>query len=155
MTDPAAIREDLTRHLALCRQILELVEREAAAYRTAEPGGQFGCFQEKKALLGQLETSVEALKGRREEWLAATPAQRAQHRDIELLLRQNQDLIMKIIVLDRENEQSLLRRGLVPTRHLPPPNRQRPHFVADLYRRQGSVSPVSAPSETASPVEET
>lgn len=155
MTDPTAIRQDLTRHLALCRQILELVEREAAAFRTAEPGGQFGCFQEKKALLGKLEESVEALKGRRTEWLAATPAQRAQHRDIDLLLRQNQDLIMKIIVLDRENEQSLLRRGLVPTRHLPPPNRQRPHFVADLYRRQGSVNAVSARTETPSAIEET
>ena len=52
------------------------------------------------------------------------------------LLRQNQDLTMKIILIDRENEQSLLRRGLVPPRELPSVNRQRPHFVADLYRRQ-------------------
>ena len=42
----------------------------------------------------------------------------------------------KIILLDRENEQGLLRRGLVPPRELPSVNRQRPHFVADLYRRQ-------------------
>ena len=55
-----------------------------------------------------------------------------------MLLRQNQDLTMKIILLDRENEQSLLRRGLVPPRELPSVNRQRPHFVADLYRRQGT-----------------
>jgi hypothetical protein len=52
------------------------------------------------------------------------------------MLRQVQDLIMKIIVLDRENEQMLLRNGLVPARHLPSVNQQRPHFVADLYRRQ-------------------
>ncbi len=56
-----------------------------------------------------------------------------------MLLRQNQDLTMKIIVLDRENEQNLLRRGLVPARELPSVNRQRPHFVADLYRRQGAA----------------
>ncbi len=43
---------------------------------------------------------------------------------------------MKIIVLDRENEQVLLRKGMVPARHLPSADRQRPHFVADLYRRQ-------------------
>ena len=59
-----------------------------------------------------------------------------QHGEIPALLRQNQDLIMKIIVLDRENEQALLRRGLVPPKHLPPAERQRPHFVANLYRRQ-------------------
>ena len=63
--------------------------------------------------------------------------ERARHPGIGMLLRQNQDLIMKVIVLDRENEQCLLRRGLVPARELPPANRQRPHFVADLYRRQG------------------
>ena len=44
---------------------------------------------------------------------------------------------MRIIVLDRENEQTRLRKGTVPARHLPSPNRQRPHFVADLYRRGG------------------
>ncbi len=42
---------------------------------------------------------------------------------------------MKIIVLDRENEQALLRRGMLPSRSLPPVQRQRPHYVADLYRK--------------------
>jgi len=51
---------------------------------------------------------------------------------------------MRIIVLDRENEQALLRKSLVPPRHLPPANRQRPHFVADLYRRQSVASPEPA-----------
>jgi len=45
---------------------------------------------------------------------------------------------MKIVLLDRENEQALLRRGLVPPTQLPSVNRQRPHFVAELYRRGGS-----------------
>jgi hypothetical protein len=150
MTDPTAIRQDLTGHLALCRQILELVEREALALREAQEGVQFGFLQEKRGLLARLEASVDALRQRRQEWLSASAAQRAQHRDIEGLLRQNQDLIMKIIVLDRENEQNLLRRGLVPSRHLPPPNRQRPHFVADLYRRQGVGAQPHVP---AGPVE--
>jgi hypothetical protein len=67
-----------------------------------------------------------------------TPVERGQNPAIAPLLRQNQDLIMKIIVLDRENEQTLLRRGLVPPRQLPSLNRQRPHFVTELYRRGGS-----------------
>jgi hypothetical protein len=144
MSDLSAIRKDLEAHLDLCREVLALIEREAIALRDAETGVQFGFFQEKKTLLARLEQSVEALKYRRQEWAAVPLPQRAQHRDIDNLLRQNQDLIMKIIVLDRENEQNLLRRGLVPSRHLPPPNRQRPHFVADLYRRQcpgASTSP--------------
>jgi hypothetical protein len=52
-------------------------------------------------------------------------------------LRQNQDITMKLIVLDRENEQGLLRRGLLPASELPSANRQRPHYVADLYKRRG------------------
>jgi hypothetical protein len=63
------------------------------------------------------------------------PVERARHKDVALLLKQNQEVTMRILNLDRENEQSLLRRGLVPSKHLPPANRQRPHFVADLYRR--------------------
>jgi hypothetical protein len=45
---------------------------------------------------------------------------------------------MKILVLDRENEQTLLRRGLIPAQHLPPAQRQRAHYVSDLYKRQGT-----------------
>jgi hypothetical protein len=65
-------------------------------------------------------------------------ANRARHPEISALLRQSQDSVMKSIVLDRENEQGRLRRGLVPARHLPSARRQRPHFVAELYRRQGT-----------------
>jgi hypothetical protein len=46
-----------------------------------------------------------------------------------------QNLIVKILQLDRENQQALLRRGLVPARHVtscaaPPSN-----YVASLYLR--------------------
>ena len=64
-----------------------------------------------------------------------TAAERASAADLQRLMKDNQDLIMKVIVLDRENEQALLRRGLLPNRQLPSVNRQRPHFVAELYRR--------------------
>ena len=71
-------------------------------------------------------------------WLQLSPAERRRNTAVVALFRQNQDLIMKIVLLDRENEQALLRRGLVPPTQLPSVNRQRPHFVAELYRRGGS-----------------
>jgi DNA-directed RNA polymerase subunit H (RpoH/RPB5) len=67
-----------------------------------------------------------------------SPEERARHPEVGPLLRRNQDAAMKFILLDRENEQGLLRRGLVPPKQLPSVNRQRPHFVAELYRRQGT-----------------
>jgi len=38
-------------------------------------------------------------------------------------------------LLDRENQQAMLRRGLVPTRHLPAAAVQQPNYVASLYQR--------------------
>ena len=38
---------------------------------------------------------------------------------------------------DMLNGHDICHGGLVTTHHLPPANRQRPHYVADLYRRRG------------------
>jgi hypothetical protein len=89
-------------------------------------------------LLPRLNQSLDTLRRHRVDWQKFSPDERARYPEIGTLLRQNQDLTMKIILLDRENEQSLLRRGLVPARELPSVNRQRPHFVANLYRKQGT-----------------
>jgi uncharacterized protein YaaN involved in tellurite resistance len=128
---------DLRGHLALCQEILTLVETERQALQQAEAGPSFASYQAKKNLLPRLNQSLNQIRQHRATWQKLSPVERAQFPDVPGLLRQNQDLIMKIIVLDRENEQALLRRGLVPPRQLPAAQRQRPHFVADLYRRQG------------------
>jgi hypothetical protein len=128
---------DLQGHLALCQEILSLVESESHALHHTKTGPSFESYQAKKNLLPRLNQSLNQIRQHRATWQKLSPAERAQFPDVPGLLRQNQDLIMKIIVLDRENEQALLRQGLVPPRQLPAAQRQRPHFVADLYRRQG------------------
>ena len=65
-----------------------------------------------------------------------TDAERKQHPDIAGALKQSTDLIMKIVSLDRENEQLMLRNKLVPPSHLPPAQRQNPNLVAKLYKDQ-------------------
>ena len=128
---------DLQGHLSLCQEILSLVEKESYALHHADAGPSFESYQAKKNLLPRLNQSLNQIRQHRATWQKISPTDRAQYPEVPGLLRQNQDLIMKIIVLDRENEQALLRKGLVPPRQLPSANRQRPHFVADLYRRQG------------------
>jgi hypothetical protein len=128
---------DLRGHLTLCQEILALAENESHALHHTEAGPSFASYQAKKNLLPRLNQSLNQIRQHRATWQKLSPAERAQFPDVPGLLRQNQDLIMKIIVLDRENEQALLRQGLVPPRQLPSAQRQRPHFVADLYRRQG------------------
>jgi hypothetical protein len=107
--------------------------REAAGPRTAQND------LERRRILARLDESLGLLKRDGRSWQALAPAQRAAHSDISALIRSNQDLIMRAIVLDRENEQGWLRRGLVPLRHQPPAPRQRPHYVADLYRRHATA----------------
>jgi len=138
MSDPRQIAEDLRARLALCQELLTVIERESHALRSpAEPSLEDFC-QLRKNLLPRLNQSLDTLRRHRVNWQKFSPDERARYPEIGMLLRQNQDLTMKIIVLDRENEQALLRRGLVPPRELPSVNRQRPHYVAGLYKRQGA-----------------
>jgi len=130
----------LRRHLEVCQELLAIVSREGEALRRADSRETGEVFQAKKNLLPRLNQSLDQLKRQRLHWQSASPAERARHPEVGALLRLNQDLTMKIIVLDRENEQALLRRGWVPPRHLPSANRQRPHFVAGLYQRNQGES---------------
>lgn len=131
----SALLADLHQHLELCREIFSIVERENQALRRGDAKLSEE-FLKKKNLLPTLNQSLNRIRQHRVEWHKRSPQDRAREAGVGMLLREVQDLIMKIIVLDRENEQALLRKGLVPARHLPHANRQRPHFVADLYRRQ-------------------
>jgi hypothetical protein len=141
MTEVPEIVADLRHHLALHTELLGWVERESQALRQPDGKSPFDVYQARKESLPRLEESLTRLRRHREAWMAMPPDQRAAFPEVRNLLRQNQDLILRLIVLDRENEQWLLRRGLVPPKHLPPVNRQRPHYVADLYRRQSGGTP--------------
>jgi hypothetical protein len=125
--------EDLRAHLALCEEMLELVTGEGEALRGGDVFAGDVFSKRREALLPRLTESLEALRRVREAWQGLDPAARARQGDAEALMRRNQDLIMRIIVLDRENEQALLRRGLVPPAQLPASQRQRPHLVAARY----------------------
>jgi len=138
MSSPDEIVKDLKQHFALAQEVLAVIEREGQALRRPDTPSLFEFCQLKKNLLPRLNQSLDTLRKHRINWQKFSLDERARYPEIGMLLRQNQDLTMKIILLDRENEQSLLRRGLVPARELPSPNRQRPHFVAELYRRRGS-----------------
>jgi len=144
MNQFAQISDELNRHLATYQELLDVVEAEGRSLRSADANPKIpltGTYS-RKELLPRLNESLDNLRRHRLAWQQATPQARDAHPEMATLLRRSQDLIMKIIMQDRENEQALLRHGLVPTKHLPAANRQRPHFVADMYRRQ-SGSPAN------------
>jgi len=137
MSTPQEMIESLTEHFRLCQELLQATEQEGQALRKADKPSLTEFYLRKKNLLPRFNQSLDSLRKHRVNWQRLSLDERERWPEIGTLLRKNQDLTMKIIVLDRENEQALLRRGLVPPRELPSVNRQRPHFVADLYRRQG------------------
>ena len=139
MSQPQEISHDLRARFALCQELLAVLEREAQALRHPGQPSTIEFQQLRKNLLPRLNQSLDTLRRHRVNWQKLSPDERTEYPEIGMLLRLNQDLTMKIIVLDRENEQNLLRRGMVPARELPSVNRQRPHFVAELYRRQGAT----------------
>ncbi len=138
MTATAELIDGLRQHEALCEELLAVVTSENGGRHGSDSAPAAETFRVKQELLPRLDQSVDRLRAHRRHWQRLDPVERARHPQVAALLRQNQDLIMKIIVLDRENEQGLLRSGLVPARQLPSANRQRPHFVADLYRRNSA-----------------
>jgi hypothetical protein len=130
---------DLKAHRALCESILALAGRENSALRAQNDGLTTESSAQRKKFLAQLTDSLDKIREHRIVWMRLEPAARQGYPEIAELLRENQNLIMKILVLDRENEQALLRKGLVPLRHVPPANRQRPHFVSNLYQRNSAT----------------
>lgn len=137
----------LQHHQTLCLELLAVVEQESrelqAALTTPSPkstalapgSSAFDFYQRRKRLLPQLDQSNRDLQRERAWWQGLHPSERKQYQQIDPMIRSNQDLVMKIVVLDRENEKARLRLGLVPPNRWPSAASQRPHFVADLYRR--------------------
>jgi hypothetical protein len=99
----------------------------------------FDYFQKRKNLLAGLDASLAKLKTWRQAWQQVSPADRAGCAEVRPMFQAIGDLIMRVMQLDRENQQALLRRGLVPPKHLslaagPQPS----HYVASVYRRNAA-----------------
>ena len=141
-SDPHTFVPELIGHLrrfgVLCDETLSLVRREAQALTGADTYQPFEFFQGRKALLSRLDEGLNLLRTWRQAWQRLDPAERARHSEVKTLLQAVQDSLVKILVLDRENQQALLRRGLVPARHLPSFAGPQPHFAAQLYRRHSA-----------------
>ncbi|MCL5097778.1 MAG: hypothetical protein M1608_09700 [Candidatus Omnitrophica bacterium] len=133
--NPAPLIEELRAHLDLGAELLSLAHREHQALHAPGefPASEFD--QIRKVLLPRLKYSIECIGKSRQAWQQLSQAERARQVKVTNLVRANMDLIMKVLMLDRENEQMLLRRGLIPAQHLHRARHTHPHFVASLYRR--------------------
>jgi hypothetical protein len=126
---------DLRAFAAVGEETLALATLEHQALAAAGTYEPFEFYRLRKDLLARLEPLTIEVKHWRQLWQQISPLERARCADIIGAIQKLQNLIVKILQLDRENQQALLRRGLVPARHVtscaaPPSN-----HVANLYRR--------------------
>lgn len=129
------MRRVLQAHADLSTEMLAIAMREEQLLRCLEDYVPTLNDGSRRRLLGDLDTSLAALKNHRLAWQQLPASERARYPDIARLIQSAQAVGMKLIILDRENEQMLLRRGLLPARHLPSVQRPQPHYVAGLYQR--------------------
>ena len=137
MIEPQLLAERLSAHQQVYRQLHQLVEEENQALRGPDYDTRFS--ERRQKILPELHRVLQQLRSDRQQWLALEVGHRRRHPAIAGLLQDSMDLIMKIIVLDRENEQILLRRGMLPANKLPAAQSQQPHYVAQLYQRHHST----------------
>ena len=130
---------ELRAYLDLCREFLAVFTEENQALRRPEPWSPDVYSQQRKRLLPRLESELMKLRSFRQWWERMPAGQRETCVEIRELFRDIQNLLPRLLMLDRENQQELLRRGLVPATQLPPAASQRPNFVASLYRRHAAA----------------
>jgi len=136
---PASFIPDLLRDLraftTVGEEALALASREHQALSQASNYEPFEFHRLRKDLLFRLEPLIMAVKHWRQLWQQISPLERAGYSDVIDVIQMLQNLLVKILQLDRENQQALLRRGLVPARHVNSCSAPPSHFVATLYRR--------------------
>ena len=124
---------ELRSYLTLCEEILHLSIRENQAL-SGQISYQPVEFQEKRRhLLPTVQTLLAQLRRRRIVWQQTPKPDRDRCTEITFLFQNIQDQLMKILLLDRENQQIMLRRGMVPANHLPAPA-PKPNYLASVYR---------------------
>jgi hypothetical protein len=124
--------------LSLCEETLALMTREHDALTGPGDYQPFEFYQGRKALLLRFDEGLNLLRMGRQAWQRLDAAEQTRHSEVKVLLQTVQDSLVKILVLDRENQQALLQRGLVPAPHVPSSASRTPHHAAQVYQRHSS-----------------
>jgi len=138
-TGAAPLTRELRNFLDLGREFLTLFTEENQALRQPRAWSPAASREQRNRLLPRLESGLIQLRGIRQGWEGLPAAQREFCGEVSELFRDIQNLLPRLLMLDRENQREMLRRGLIPAAQLPPAAAQRPNFVASLYRRHAAV----------------
>ncbi|MDP7051829.1 MAG: hypothetical protein QF600_07880 [Verrucomicrobiota bacterium] len=129
---------ELSEHLTLCGEAYELVQEENLILNSPTPKDAYAHADRRKELLERVTGSMVRVKAHKALWEKLSPAERAKSMNISSLIKQNMDLIMKTVMLDRENEKLMLQHGMAPPDRLPSSRQNNPTAVAGMYQRHST-----------------
>ena len=129
---------ELRSFLELGREFLTVFTEENQALRRPQAWSPKVSQEQRNRLLPRLESGLIELRNIRLGWERMPAGEREFCGEANDLFRDIQNLLPRLLLLDRENQQEMLRRGLIPAAQLPPAAAQRPNFVASLYRRHAA-----------------
>ena len=133
------IIKDVERHNDICRQLLDIVQQENRWLSSLKADtSQIAALQKSKASLSKsLAEVVAKIQGHRAALQDASKnnPDAPKHKEIQLAIQSATDLIMKIVMLDRENEKLMLQHGMAPPDRLPSSRQNNPSAVGGLYQR--------------------
>jgi hypothetical protein len=132
--NPGLVR-DLRMFRELCEQVLDLTSRECQALSDQNGYSPTEFNQKRKNLLPELESALINLRNQGRGRRPTTHSEETME-----VFQAIQCVLMRILLMDRENQQALLRRGLVPPQYMPPVAASQPNYVAGLYRQNARVS---------------
>ncbi|MDD5348997.1 MAG: hypothetical protein PHQ12_02180 [Chthoniobacteraceae bacterium] len=99
----------LNAHLSLCERVYDLILQENQILKETGKAPSEEVLDRKRGLLAELEGSLERLRAAN-----AAPSPRTQSQ--RMLIDRTQQVVMKTLLLDRENEQLLLKGALTSKR---------------------------------------
>lgn len=133
-----ALTIDLHAFAGICQEALSLARREHEALAGHADYQPVELDARRKVLLTDIEEMLPKFRRHRNAWQQVSQSEREGFGDLKGQFENIQGLLMRVMSLDRENQQTMLRRGVVPAQHVPAAAAQRPHFVTDLYRRNSA-----------------
>lgn len=110
------MNQTLESHIDLCEQVYTFVLEENRLFKQTGKAPDETFLERKRAFLGQLDESIQRIRQAAAIHTARTPQHRA-------LIDKAQQTVLKTLLLDRENEQLLLKATLTgsrPTQALKP-----------------------------------
>ena len=136
------ITKDVERHNGICRELLEIVQQENRWLSSSKgDASQIAAHQKSKTSLSKSLTEVVAkIQGHRAALQDASKnnPDAPKHKEIQLAIQSATDLIMKIVVIDRENEKLLMKQGMVPAESIPSSYQYRPSDALKAYQSKPS-----------------